>query len=105
VKGLTEFPTKGDNFRTVGPWRILEGEGWRRWRTLAIAAEIAASESRGDMIARARLVLELQATQTEHLGRRSHPYGPSQDLAALGAPRGARRTATTLPPAERASDA
>ena len=102
---MTEFPTKGDNFRTVGPWRILEGEGWQRWRTMAIAAEIAASESSGDMIARARLVLELHARKCEHPDRGSSPSVPAHDPAALvpRLPKG--QGSTALRPPEPASDA
>lgn len=114
-EALTDFPTAGDNFRTVGPWRILKGEGWRRWQGWAIAAEIAASEQRGDMISRARLVLELQARKAENPGRRTRPRqdGDSTDLIpSLGTGHGGTGhgagseefLSTEQPSAARASD-
>jgi hypothetical protein len=38
-----DFPVRGDNFVTRGPWYILEGTAWHDWQEAALAATLAAA--------------------------------------------------------------
>jgi hypothetical protein len=62
---VTDFPREGDSFVVVGPWRILEGRGWRRWQMNAIEAEIAAARANMDEVTAARKKRELEAKKGE----------------------------------------
>lgn len=67
------FPAGGDNFRTVGTWRILSGAGWHKWQASAVAAEIAASRARGDVLNAARQARTLRAGDTGPAARPAPP--------------------------------
>lgn len=69
----------GDNFRTVGHWKILAGGGWHRWQMAAIEAEIAASRLQGDMVSAAR---------QEHRLREKRMGGPDTHLMPPNEQRG-----------------
>jgi len=44
----TDFPDRGDNFVTLGPWRIQSGATWHEWQLEAEAAHVRASRAMAD---------------------------------------------------------
>lgn len=67
IQTESDFPPAGDNFRTVGPWRILEGSGWRNWQIAALSAEIALSRCHGDEASAARQIAALRVRKTREV--------------------------------------
>lgn len=47
---VDEIPEQGDNFKLVGPWRLLTGETWHGWEVAAAEAELKAARHAGDAL-------------------------------------------------------
>jgi hypothetical protein len=62
-----DFPERGDNFVTIGPWRMLSGETWHSWQLDAEATHVRASRASAD---------ELGAQRAELRRRRLKAEGP-----------------------------
>ena len=65
----TTFPPRGDNFVTVGPWRILSGETWRSWQLEAETAHVEAAVANGDEFGARRTRLRRDRLKTDGVAR------------------------------------
>lgn len=92
VVTVTDFPRDGDNFRTVGPWRIREGAGWLRWQLQAISAEIAAARANGDDMTARRLRRTLEARRLQGRGAQADAQETGGTVAGASTARATVRT-------------
>lgn len=73
-KQTSHFPTEGDNFAMLGPWRMLSGASWHGYRLAAEAAHIRAATVAEDQLAARRATR--RADQLQQRGPHPVPLLP-----------------------------
>lgn len=59
---------QGDNFTTVGPWKITSGAAWTGWRIAALEACRMAAVRAGDEVAQRRFEAEARQIRSGEPG-------------------------------------